>query len=236
MSKLLAFGDSWTIGDCTDLIDEKIIPYDDNVSLFYDTAKVFKKPWPNIVAERMGLAVKNFGLSGNCNKTITTQIYDYHLFHGFDKTDIVIVSLSTWHRSYSWQADGIANGRNELIFKDTSCKYGSVFPSHSSQGFVEINDPEKIAYDAFFDFYTIKNYLDNIGVKYYIGWAFTAVSDFSIHLNSAYTKEILETKNLLEPFFNFCKRVNFQKLLHPTLEDHTNYANYIHKRIKEDGI
>ena len=233
MSKLLAFGDSWTIGDCTDLIEEKIIPYDDKV-LPYDEfgAIVFKKPWPNIVADHLGRAVSNFGLPGNCNKAITTQLYDYHLFHGFDKTDIVIVSLSTWHRSYSWPT---SIKLNELIFNDTSCKYGSVFPHHSEAG-AEINNHDKIAYDAFFDFYTIKNYLDNIGVKYYIGWAFTAVSDFSIHLNPAYTREILETQNLLEPFFKFCKMINFEKLLHPTLEDHARYAEYIYGRIKEDEL
>lgn len=236
MAKLIAFGDSWTIGDCTDLIKEQIVSSDDDNVINYDGDGwwVFKTPWPNLVANRLGLDILNFGISGNCNKAIITQLYDYHLFHGFDKNDIVIVSLSTWHRSYYWKTD-VAARSNELIFKDTSCKYGSVSPRHL-QGSVVIDNYDKIAYDAFFDFYTIKNYLENIGVKYYIGWAFTEVRDFSKYINSAYTREILETQNLLEPFFKFCKVINFEKLLHPTLEDHANYADYIYDRMKEDGL
>ncbi len=234
MARMLAFGDSWTIGDCTDLINENIIVSDHTVTDFeLFNCKVFKTPWPNIVADRLGIPINNFGISGNCNKAIITQLYDYQLFHGFNDKDIVLVLLSTWHRSYSWK-ENTEFKYNKIISEHSSANYG---PAHLSRpGHLEIDNVNKNAYDAFFDFYTIKNYLENIGVRYYIGWAFTQLSDFTESLSSEYSEEILLTKNLLHPFINFCKIVNPAKLLHPTLEDHINYANYVYERIVKDRL
>ena len=232
MVRLITFGDSWTAGHCTDLIEEGIIEEDDNVTNFFnDWAKVFKKPWPVIVADRFNFVLENNAIPGNCNKSIITQLYDFHLFNKFRTDDIVIVLLSTWHRDYRWQPESNANF-NSIFFKRSKSAYERQ-PQYRNISDLNVN---KIAYDAFFDFFTVKSFLESIGVKYYIGWAFTQVDDFKEHLTSEYVEDINGTKNLLEPFVNFCKFVNYEKLLHPTLDDHKRYSEYICNRIIDDGF
>jgi hypothetical protein len=230
MARLIAFGDSWTVGDCTDLIIEGVIEKDDNVTDFINkTAMVFKNPWPGIVADRFELALENKAIPGNCNKSIITQLYDFHLFNKFRTDDIVIVSLSTWYRDYQWQPESQTNF-NSIFFKRSKSAY------ESRSLYQNTSDVNKIAYDAFFDFFTVKSFLESVSVQYYIGWAFTQVDDFKEHLTSEYVEDINGTKNLLEPFVNFCKFVNYEKLLHPTLDDHKRYGEYICNRIINDGF
>jgi len=233
MAKLITFGDSWTAGDCTDLITENIIPEDDQVTLFNNgVTKVYKNPWPVLLGEKLKRRTKNLAIPGNCNKAITTQIYDYHVFEGFKQDDIVIVILSTWHREYAWHEISSMNN-NKLFFKNSSARYISVF--HEIRGKnLDSLVVRRAAYNAFFDFFTIKNFFESRNIRYYIGWAFTNVSDFSIYLNPSYVEEIVSSKTLVDPFLKYYKFVTVGKLLHPKLEDHVNYAAYLYSVIEKD--
>jgi len=239
-NKLIAFGDSWTIGDCTDLIEKNLVDDLNQVTKFknYIHAKIFKEPWPNQVANKLNIPCNNLAIPGNCNKSIITQIYDYHIFNKFEKTDLVFVLLSTWHRRYKWERNDILQF-NKIHFENSGSYYISDFPlretikswRHDPNNPILRPDTQQLSYDTWFDFITIRSFLNYVGVNFYIGWAFSTIDDFDWMLPNKYADEIKQTKNLIDSFINYCEVVNHDTLLHPNLDDHIRYANYIYNRI-----
>lgn len=243
MSKrLVTFGDSWTAGHCSDLVEAGLVTDLSNVTTiknFHDESLVFKTPWPNLVASKLGLDVKNYALPGMSNKNIVAQLYDSLVFSDLDSdNDIVIVLLSTWHRGSEW--DGLCVGKtgrsifNRFYFPRTSSFFKPQQPK-VTDGLVDIDQSnlEKKSYDAFFDYFSVVNCLKAAGIKnYFIGWAFTQIDDFAVNISKEYKEEILNNTQLLEPFVNFCKIIDYMNLLHPTLEDHNSYADYVVNKIK----
>jgi len=204
MNKIISFGDSWTAGDCSDLIENNLQEFDHTVcTLNNHNSVVFKTPWPVIVANKLKIDIENKAIPGNNNKAITTQLYDQYIFSNYNKNDLVIVALSTWHREYQWLEEE-SYKYNKLIYPESSSYYASKFPNHDDSNTVVIDNLNKIAYDSFFDFFTIKNFLENLGLRFYITWAFTMIDDFAPFLNSKYVDIIKNTKNILEPMINYC--------------------------------
>lgn len=228
MDRLITFGDSWALGSCNDLIEYNLQLHDDNVFEAYNGAVAFKKPWPAILADKLEIPLENKALAGNSNKSIITQLYDQYVFQNYNKNDLVIVSLSTWHRKYRWH-----DNFKFHLFPESSSRYGHEKPVVLKDGSHYFDNLHKMAYDTFYDFFTIRNFLENLQVKFYIGWAFTYIEDFSPFLNKKYVDVITNTKNLLDPMLKFCK-VYPEKLLHPTLDEHKKYGNYLYNRIIQD--
>jgi hypothetical protein len=234
--RLITFGDSWTAGDCSDLVEAGLVPADspDVHKYFKYFGTTFKTPWPVILAKNLKFEVYNFGIPGNCNKSIVTQLYDYHLFNKFRKEDLVIVLFSTWHRDFVWKES--FPFYNKICFEKSSSFYSTNPKAHLKDFLKQLPSFKKIAYDAFFDFYSAKQFLENLGVTFYIGWAFTEIDDFSEFLLKEYVNEIKGTETLINPFSRYCKIINFEKLMHPMLEDHYHYAKYLLRRIMNDKI
>lgn len=234
--KIIVFGDSWAAGECTDLVEEGLVPRESNDIHLNPAVNslTFKTPWPTLLGEKLNTQVLNYAIPGNCNKGIITQLYDYQLFKKFNKDDIVIVSFSTWHREYVWQTYGCFY--NFLFLGKSSSFYAPKTLQHLKDRNDSLSDLDKLAYDAFFDFYTAKQFLENLRLKFYIGWAFTEISDFSQFLLKEYIDDIYGTKNLIDPFIKFCKSLNYNKLMHPLLRDHHRYSEYLYKKILKDEL
>lgn len=222
--RLLTFGDSFTAGHCDDLVERNLIEDLSTITMesrFHKSA-IFKTPWPVIVAEKLNLPVINYAIPGNCNKAIIAQLYDTNIFYSFEPNDIVIVLLSTWHRDSKW------NDRysiNRLFYSESGSFYTALRPVNNEKFEAQYS---KRAYDAFFDYYTINTFLKQLGVEYYIGWAFGAVDEFKEYIPKQYVDEIENNNRVIASFIDYCDSCyQAGELLHPNLPDHHKYADYI---------
>ena len=88
MSRLVAFGCSFTFGDS---LEDTL-----------DNTRPSKLAWPNLVANKMNLDCDNQAVCGLSNLGIVDKIINYK----FDETDIVLVMWTFFERDLLWQDDG----------------------------------------------------------------------------------------------------------------------------------
>lgn len=239
--RLVTFGDSWTTGDCRDLVqlDPDILNRCNITHDVENNAYYFKRPWPVILAEKLNLEVKNYAISGLPNAAILSNIYDANIFgHLNPEKDLVIVLLSTWHRQCEWSSG--PTKFSSIYFPQSSANYRSrsiIDQATDIKTFNALNSHyEKLAYQTFLDFYSIVNFLENLKFKYYIGYAFSNISDFSPYIHSYYTRIMKINKNILDSFQKYAPSTGMHGdiLVHPNEEEHNVYADYLAQRILKD--
>jgi hypothetical protein len=91
MSKLWAFGDSFTWGyGCKETNDIESIGYLEKFKNYLDKSKLI---WPELIGSRINLEVSNYARCGATNDYILDTILKNFL--NFKKNDIVVIQISS---------------------------------------------------------------------------------------------------------------------------------------------
>lgn len=246
--RVVAYGDSWTAGNVTD----RMLDSPTQRVWFKETIQeryfLLVEPWPNIVAYNLKMGYKNYASGGFSNRTIVSNVYDSVVFNKIDhKKDLIIVILSTWHREAIWysEADSIpekaligVNPIDNVYFKNSSALFRAYSATHQYQwNDIPWEKKQKLAYQTFYDFFSLVNLLENYNFNYYIGYGFTYIEDFEPYLDKSYIDIIKKNKKLLKPFIDFAPTaITNQYLLHPNEEEHRRFSDYLTKKIKRDYL
>ena len=94
--KVISFGDSFTSGLGTDRVKEQEIK-DSKARDVHDLHQEFttSHSFTRYFADKLNLDWVNRGEPGSCNKTIISNIFQYHADRFFNKGDIVLVSFTS---------------------------------------------------------------------------------------------------------------------------------------------
>jgi hypothetical protein len=239
LKNLVTFGDSWTSGYCGDLYQEIPNFHKNNIIEVKHNAWHFLNAWPKLLAKKLNLSIQDYSHSGCSNKSMVTLLYDSYILGNLNpNTDYVVILFSTWHREAVWSNIIDNTIFNYKFFKNTGDRYTSS-SILDYKPFEEIdNDVKKrLSFEMFLNFYSAINFLESKKFNYKIGWAFTYITDFEPYIDKKYIGTIKSNKNLIDTMVNYCKSIkSFEKLFHPTQEDHELYSLYLYKKIKNEKL
>ena len=245
---LLCNGDSWTGGDnpsqeyswkSTKNLDwydvvpnfgDDTNPCNDKIRYkFYDS-----NVWPKALGKKLGWETWNCGRLGASNdRIIRTTINSVEYLESLGKKDLFVVlgltSLTRFSR--------VIDKHNNLVFDDI----------HMYVDFMKnINNLDVIYYHHLVNIINIQNYLKMKNIPYLIFNAFDKEmeSDFTKHklydnidLNNIYNKDFKpHFLDYIEKKFNtnWGNDDDYFKKSHPTDKSHIEWANNLHKYIKEN--
>jgi len=245
---LLCNGDSWTGGDnpsqeyswkSTKNLDwydvvpnfgDDTNPCNDKIRYkFYDS-----NVWPKVLGKELGWETWNCGRLGASNdRIIRTTINSVEYLESLGKKDLFVVlgltSLTRFSR--------VIDKHNNLVFDDI----------HMYVDFMKnINNLDVIYYHHLVNIINIQNYLKMKNIPYLIFNAFDKEmeSDFTKHklydnidLNNIYNKDFKpHFLDYIEKKFNtnWGNDDDYFKKSHPTDKSHIEWANNLHKYIKEN--
>ena len=245
---LLCNGDSWTGGDnpsqeyswkSTKNLDwydvvpnfgDDTNPCNDKIRYkFYDS-----NVWPKVLGKELGWETWNCGRLGASNdRIIRTTINSVEYLESLGKKDLFVVlgltSLTRFSR--------VIDKHNNLVFDDI----------HMYVDFMKnINNLDVIYYHHLVNIINIQNYLKMKNIPYLIFNAFDKEmeSDFTKHklydnidLNNIYNKDFKpHFLDYIEKKFNtnWGNDDDYFKKSHPTDKSHIEWANNLHKHIKEN--
>ena len=245
---LLCNGDSWTQGDSPaqkydwesrpnldwyNIIPdfgEPTCPTDDKLTYkFYDS-----DVWPKVLGKKLGLETWNCGRNGASNDRIfRSTINSVEYLESLGKKDLFVVlgltSLTRFSR--------VVDKHNRLVFNDI----------HMYSDFMKnINNLDSLFYHHLVNIINIQNYLKMKNIPYLIFNAFDKEmeSDFTKHklydnidLNNIYNKDFKpHFLDYIEKKFNtnWGNDDDYFIKSHPTDKSHIEWANNLHKYIKEN--
>ena len=245
---LLCNGDSWTQGDSPaqqinwkakpnldwyNIIPdfgELFTPYKDNrLYKFYDS-----NVWPKVLGKKLGVETWNCGKGGSSNdKIIRTTIHSVEYLESLGKKDLfVVIGLTSLTRFSNIETED-----NRLV-------YNEIHLSHELMK--NITNLDVVYYNHLVNIINIQNYLKMKNIPYLIFNTFDVYmeSDLTKHklydnidLNNIYNKDFKpHFLDYIEKKFNtnWGNDDDYFIKSHPTDKSHIEWANNLHKYIKEN--
>ena len=245
---LLCNGDSWTQGDSPaqkydwesrpnldwyNIIPdfgEPTCPTDDKLTYkFYDS-----DVWPKVLGKKLGLETWNCGRNGASNdRIVRSTIYSVEYLESLGKKDLFVVIGLTSLTRFS----NLEKQNDRLVYNDVHLWHDLM---------KNITNLDVVYHKHLVNIINLQNYLKMKNIPYLIFNAFDKEmeSDFTKHklydnidLNNIYNKDFKpHFLDYIEKKFNtnWGNDDDYFKKSHPTDKSHIEWANNLHKYIKEN--
>ena len=259
MKRIVAYGDSWTIGEgCNREIEDTLSKHE---KIIYQK----ENSWVKALGDRFNLPTENNGISGNPNNKIYNQIVD-DIKNGLTtKHDLVIIMWSSSLRDYlpflphgpkgewlSWSTKHLMETPDRFFTStQTENRYYDFFMEDYKKFFL-VNLHTDLYYSIINQNYIIflQHYLKHCKINYVM---FDGIEDMFLGLDSAYDKTDLIDKDsywgyrnktvrdwLIErtddTFWEYKERWDTRGTQHPNIKGYKLIADEVERFIKEKKL